>query len=250
MQQNSPMPLNINIFPTPQALSEAAARHIIELAKYYIQKNGRFTVSLSGGSTPERLFKLLAQSPYIDQMPWQNTCFFWGDERCVPLDDERNNAYQAIKLLFSKVNIPANNIFRIPTHLPPQAAAAQYEQTIKDFFGNAKPRFDLTLLGMGDDGHTASLFPGTEVLHDTKHLVKEIYIDKVSMHRITMTAPFINQSHHIIFLVTGAGKAEILKTVLQDNHEPELYPAQLIQPVDGTLLWMVDEAAAALLQNI
>lgn len=241
------MPLNINIFPTPGALSETAARHIIELAKYYIQNNGRFTVALSGGSTPERLFKLLTQSPYVEQMPWQNTYFFWGDERCVPLDDERNNAYQAIKLLFSKINIPAANIFRIPTNLPPQAAAAQYEQTIKDFFGNSRPRFDLMLLGMGDDGHTASLFPGTEILHETKHLVKDIYIEKLDMQRITMTAPLINQSHHIIFLVTGSGKAETLKTVLQGEFQPELYPAQLIQPEDGTLLCMVDEAAAALL---
>lgn len=241
------MPLNINIFPTPEALGEAAARHIIELAKHYIQKNGRFTISLSGGSTPERLFKLLSQSLYVEQMPWQNTYFFWGDERCVPLDDERNNAHQAIKLLFSKINIPADNIFRIPTNLPPTQAAEQYEQTIKEFFVNAQPRFDLMLLGMGDDGHTASLFPGTEVLHETKHLVKAIYIDKVSMHRITMTVPLINQSHHIIFLVTGSGKAETLKTVLQGDSQPELYPAQLIQPEDGTLLWMVDEAATALL---
>lgn len=241
------MPLNINIFPTPGALSETAARHIIELAKHYIQINGRFTIALSGGSTPERLFKLLSQSPYIEQMPWQNTYFFWGDERCVPLDDERNNAYQAITLLFSKINIPAANLFRIPTNLPPAQAAEQYEQTIKDFFGNSRPRFDLTLLGMGDDGHTASLFPGTEILHETKHLVRDIYIDKISMHRITMTAPFINQSHHIIFLVTGSGKADTLKTVLQGDFQPELYPAQLIQSEDGTLLWMVDEAAAALL---
>lgn len=238
---------NYQIFPTPQELSEAAAQHIIELAKYYIQKNGRFTISLSGGSTPERLFKLFMQPPYRDQMPWQNTYFFWGDERCVPLNDERNNAYQAIQFLFSKIDIPAENIFRVPTNLTPTEAAEQYEQTIKNFFKNETPRFDLMLLGMGDDGHTASLFPNTSILHEEARLVKEIYIEKVAMHRVTMTAPLINLSHHIIFLVTGANKAATLKKVLHGHYEPELYPAQLIKPIDGTLLWMLDAPAAELL---
>ncbi|MDX1941598.1 MAG: 6-phosphogluconolactonase [Saprospiraceae bacterium] len=238
---------NHQIFPTTQELSEAAAQHIIELAKYYIQKNGRFTISLSGGSTPERLFKLFTQSPYRDQMPWQNTYFFWGDERCVPLNDERNNAYQAIQFLFSKIDIPVENIFRIPTNLTPAEAAEQYEQTIKNFFATGQPRFDLMLLGMGDDGHTASLFPNTSILHEETRLVKEIYIEKVAMYRITMTAPLINLSHHIIFLVTGANKADTLKKVLHGHYEPELYPSQFIKPVDGTLLWMLDTPAAELL---
>lgn len=241
------MSINIQTYATPAALAEAAAQYIIELAKHYIQKNGRFTIALSGGSTPDRLFKLFSQSPYVEQMPWQNTYFFWGDERYVPLDDERNNAHQAIQLLFSKINIPAENIIRIQTNLPPKEAAEQYEQAIQHLFGEAPPQFDLILLGMGDNGHTASLFPHTQVLHEETRMVKEEYIEEVQMYRVTMTAPLINLAHHIIFLVTGANKADMLKTVLQGEYEPDLYPAQLIKPVDGELIWMVDEAAAALL---
>lgn len=239
------MPVNVKIFPTPEALSHAAAEHIIAVAQASVAAKGKFAISLSGGSTPERLFQLFAQAPFRQQMPWQQSYFFWGDERCVPLNDERNNAHTAIKLLFEKIDVPAENTFRIPTDQAPEVAAAQYEQTIKDFFGTEPPRFDLMLLGMGDNGHTASLFPQTKVLHETQHLVQSEYIQEVRMHRVTMTAPLINQSHRIIFLVTGANKAEMLKTVLQGAHEPALYPAQLIKPVDGELLWMVDEAAAA-----
>ncbi|MFN7115295.1 MAG: 6-phosphogluconolactonase [Saprospiraceae bacterium] len=241
------MSVQIQTFPSPEALSIAAAERMINLANQFVQMQGRFTVSLSGGSTPERLFKLFAESPYRERMPWQNTYFFWGDERHVPLDDPRNNAHQAIQLLFSKINIPAENIIRIQTDLSPAEAAQHYEQAIQDLFGDAPPRFDLMLLGMGDNGHTASLFPNTQVLHEETRMVKEEYIAEVQMYRITMTAPLINLAHHIIFLVTGANKAEMLKTVLQGDYEPELYPAQLIQPIDGELLWMVDEAAAALL---
>lgn len=238
---------NLQVFPNPEALSVAAAEFIVDLANQSVQQNGRFTISLSGGSTPERLFRLFAESPYVEQMPWANTYFFWGDERCVPLDDPRNNAHQAIALLFSKINIPAENIFRIQTNLSPAEAAEQYEAAIQELFGDAPPRFDLMLLGMGDNGHTASLFPNTTVLHEEVRMVKEIYVEEVSMYRVTMTAPLINLAHHIVFLATGANKAEMLKTVLQGAYEPELYPAQLIEPVDGTLIWMVDEAATAAL---
>ena len=235
---------NLQVFPTPEVLSEAAAQYILELAKKTVAEKGKFTISLSGGSTPERLFKLFAQVPYVEQMPWQDTYFFWGDERCVPLDDPQNNAYQAHQLLFDKIEIPLSNIVRILTNLPPTAAAEAYEEHIKKHFGDAPPRFDLLLLGMGDDGHTASLFPYTAVLLEETRMVKEIYVEKVLMYRITMTAPLINLSHHILFLVTGNGKAEILKTVLDGAYKPDLYPAQFIEPVDGELIWMVDEAAA------
>lgn len=241
------MSKNIQVFPNPEALSIAAAEKIIALANNYITKNGRFTISLSGGSTPERLFKLFAESPYRERMPWQNTYFFWGDERHVPLDDPRNNAHQAIQLLFSKINIPAENIYRIQTNLSPEEAALDYEAKIIKLFGDAPPQFDVMLLGMGDNGHTASLFPKTQVLHEETRMVKEEYIEEVQMYRITMTAPLINLAHHIIFLATGANKADMLKTVLHGDYEPELYPVQLIQPIDGELLWMVDEAAAAAL---
>lgn len=235
---------NVQVFSTPEALSEGAAKFIIELAQQSVADKGRCIIALSGGSTPERLFQLFAQSPYNTLLPWQHIYFFWGDERCVPLDDKRNNAYQAKQLLLDKINVPAKNIFRIPTNLSPAEAADQYEESIKQLFGDEPPRFDLILLGMGDNGHTASLFPHTSVLHEEARMVKEVYIEEVSMYRVTMTAPLINLAHYIVFLVTGANKAAMLKTVLQGAYKPELYPAQLIDPVDGTLLWMVDEAAA------
>ncbi len=234
---------NIQVFPTPEALSEGAAKFIIELAQQSVAEKGRFIIALSGGSTPERLFQFFAQAPYSTLLPWQHTYFFWGDERCVPLDDKRNNAYQAKQLLFNKINVPTENIFRIPTNLPPEEAADQYEESIKNLFGDEPPRFDLILLGMGDNGHTASLFPHTSVLHEEARMVKEVYVEEVSMYRVTMTAPLINLAHYIVFLVTGANKAAMLRTVLQGAYEPGLYPAQLIEPVDGKLLWMVDEAA-------
>lgn len=241
------MSTNLQVFANPEILSEAVANLIIDLANKSIAQNGRFTVSLSGGSTPERLFKLFATAPFLDKMPWQDSFFFWGDERCVPLDDPRNNAHQAIALLFSKINIPTENIFRIQTDHSPAEAAALYEQAIQNHFGDAPPRFDLTLLGMGDNGHTASLFPKTQVLNEETRMVKEEYIEEVQMYRVTMTAPLINLSYHIVFLATGANKAEMLKTVIQGDYEPELYPAQLIKPVDGELIWMIDEAAAMLM---
>jgi 6-phosphogluconolactonase len=241
------MPSNLKIFPAPEALSEAATVFILELANTCVRKNGRFSIALSGGSTPEKLFKLFAESPYREQMPWRQSFFFWGDERCVPLDDPQNNAHQAHQLLFDKIEIPLSNVVRILTNLPPTAAADAYEEHLKKHFGEEPPRFDLILLGMGDDGHTASLFPGTDVLQEETRMVKEVYVEKVEMHRVTMTAPLINLAHQIVFLVTGAGKAKMLKTVLQGERQPELYPAQLIEPVDGELIWMVDEAAAALL---
>lgn len=236
----------IQIFETPGELSDAAATLIVELAAQAIRERGRFLISLSGGSTPEQLYHTLASPPMRDRLPWDKTYVFWGDERCVPMDHPENNAFVARQVLLSKIAIPEENIFPIPVNLTPLGAAKAYEQTISDFFGHDEPRFDCMLLGMGADAHTASLFPGTMAVHDKAHLVAEQYVEEVQMFRVTMTARLINNSRHIIFLVTGKAKAQALQQVMSAPFDPDKYPAQLIRPTNGKLYWLVDKEAAAL----
>ena len=247
---------DIEIFKTEDLLNKAAAKFIIDIALDSIAARGLFVISLSGGETPKKLYALLSQPPFRHQLPWKKTYVFWGDERCVPLDDKRNNAYQAKTILLDKTNIPISNIFQIPVNLPPEEAALKYEKEIMDFFGNEPPRFDLMLLGLGENGHTASLFPGTKVLEETAMGVREVDMDETpkgsssgqkKQFRITMTAPLINESHNILFLVTGGDKAEILENVLNGMYQPDKYPAQLIHARDGAMYWFIDWAAASLI---
>lgn len=240
MQENN----NIKIFKDVAALCESTANFIIELADKSIAANGQFVLALSGGSTPNELYKLLATEAFQKRMPWKNTIIFWGDERCVGLDDKLNNAYVAKSLLLDKIDIPTTNLHITPVNLPPAEAAMQYEQDLKGFFKNKPPQFDLIFLGLGENAHTASLFPGTPVLHEKDRWVKEVYVDEQKMYRVTMTAPVLNQAHNIVFLVTGKAKAEVLHTIFNSPYQPEKYPAQLIQPVDGNLYWFIDKAAA------
>jgi 6-phosphogluconolactonase len=239
---------NIQVFRSLDELSAATATFIIDLANKSVSSHGRFTISLSGGSTPEHLYTLLSTKPFRDNMPWKDTFIFWGDERCVPLNDKDNNAHTAMILLLDKVAIPPANINRIPVDLPPDVAAKTYEQMLKKFFGSGAPRFDLILLGLGENGHTASLFPATDVLNEKTHWVKEVYVAEQKMFRVTMTIPVINMAQNILFLVSGAGKADILKCVLSGN-AADNYPAQLIEPVNGSLYWFVDSHAASLLSQ-
>ena len=238
---------NIRTFPGEVALAEAAAGYITDLAKYCVATHGRFSIALSGGKTPESTYTLLSRPPFAAQMPWEHTFIFWGDERCVPPGNQQNNAHMAMKALLDKVPVPSGNIFPVRTDLAPEMAASEYDCSIKNFFRNELPCFDLILLGLGGNGHTASLFPETEVLKDDTHLVKEVYIAEQNMFRITMTAKFINQAKNIVFLVAGAGKAGILNTVLTAPWQPDKYPAQLIQPANGNLYWFTDEDAASVI---
>jgi 6-phosphogluconolactonase len=182
-------------------------------------------------------------------VPWKSTFVFWGDERCVPADDERNNAHMAGAVLLRKIDLPSSHVFPIPVNLPPSDCARQYEETVRVFFGNGAPRFDLILLGLGEDGHTASLFAGTDTLREKSHWVKEVFVEDQWMSRITMTAPLINKARHILFLVTGEKKSGILKTVLTANRRPDRYPAQLIRPEQGDVCWYVDDGAASQLPD-
>jgi len=240
---------NIKIFPTPSELTEGAAHFIVALAQKIVAEKGRFTISLSGGHTPEQLYALLADEPYVGQMPWSDTYVFWGDERCVGLDDKDNNAHMARVQMLDHVAIPAGNIYPMPVDLTPAKAADRYEETIRHFFGDGAPVFDLILLGLGENGHTASLFPDTDVVIEARRLVKEVFVEEQNMFRITMTAPLINQASNIMFLVQGKGKAEILNTVLNTPPRPDKYPAQLIAIGMGNLYWYIDEDAAMILQQ-
>ena len=219
----------ITEFENRELLAKAAAAYFIQLAIEAIQLKGKFIVALPGGNTPADMYKLLATDFYSQQVDWKKCYFFWGDERCVPLTDKDNNSFNAKKMLLDKVPVPKKNIFIIPVDESPVNAAIYYEATIKIFFKTDNPVFDLILLGMGDNGHTASLFPHTTILQEKKSLVKEIYVNEVKMYRVSFTAPLINNAKHILFLVTGNHKQPMLKKVLEGDYKPEEYPAQLIK---------------------
>lgn len=240
----------LQIFEDKAQLSKAAAELFVKSAREAVQQNGRFTLALTGGSSPVQLYDLLAQQPYMEQVPWEKTFVFWGDERWVPLTDDRSNARMAMETILNKVPVPAAQIYPMwEDGKEPEEFANKYEQLLKEHFSQQAPRFDLILLGMGDDGHTASLFPGTAVLHETSRLVQAYYLEPQSMYRITLTAPLINQANKVCFLTFGSNKAPALHEVLEGERNPEKYPSQLIQPENGELIWLVDESAASKLKN-
>jgi 6-phosphogluconolactonase len=233
----------IRILKSPEELFEAAAAEFTAQASAAIRARGRFTIALSGGSTPKRLYALLATKPNI---PWDKIYFFWGDERHVPPDHPESNYRMVHEALLSKVPVPSENIFRIHTEEKDAAAAAlQYEQTLKDFFHLSPgefPRFDLILLGIGPDGHTASLFPGSPALNEHQRLVVANPVEKFHTDRLTFTFPVLNAAATVIFLASGPDKASMLHEVLE-NHDANL-PSQQVRPINGRLLWLVDSAAA------
>ncbi len=228
-------------------ISRKAAELFVQLAAESISSRGRFTVALSGGSTPKILYTRLAG---IVEIPWKGIHLFWGDERCVPPDHRDSNYRMTREALLDRAPIPAANVHRIRGEDPqPESAALDYEREIRNVFGASEswPRFDLVFLGMGDDGHTASLFPGTSALKVTDRLVVSNYVEKFAANRITFTAPLINHASHIAFLISGDSKAIPLKAVLQGARQPDIYPSQLIQPVEGKLTLFVDHPAAKML---
>jgi 6-phosphogluconolactonase len=251
----------VRVYKDNHELAMKAARRFARLADQYVVGCGRFTVALSGGSTPKAMFSLLAESPFVETVPWSSIYFFWGDERCVPPDHADSNYRMTVETLLAKVPVPPENVFRIPAELPdPNVAAQNYANTLLEFFlktiGTGAtaplsnvPRFDLIFLGMGPDGHTASLFPGTAALHNDTDTVTANYVEKFKTYRITLTAKTINNARNITFLIAGQDKAETLQQVLEGERNIELYPSQMIQPTKGTLLWLLDEAAASLLSE-
>ena len=242
---------HVEIVPTVDALMHAAAERFVRRAANAIAASGRFAVALSGGSTPRALYTLLAGDPYRARVDWPRVHVFWSDERCVPPDDAASNYRLARESLLDHVAVPAVNIHRIKGEREPAMAAAAYELELRRFFEAESPastvagcRFDLMLLGMGGDGHTASLFPGTAAIHEKTRWVVAHHVEAVSAWRVTCTPVVINSASEIVFLVCGQDKARMLRRVIQGPYDPDAVPAQVVAPEGGELYWLIDAEAA------
>jgi 6-phosphogluconolactonase len=241
-------PVEVRRLTTPQDLFQAAAEEVLRTATDAVSQRGCCTIALSGGSTPRNLYTLIAANA-SPSLPWDKIFFFWGDERHVAPDNPESNYRMAQESLLSKVPIPSANIFPIPAENPDASAAADaYEQTLRKFFAlraDEFPRFDLILLGLGPDGHTASLFPETAALQEESRLVLANWVEKLKTFRITLTLPVLNAARAVAFLVSGTDKAAVLREVLEGDAPAEKYPSKLVRPTDGKLIWFVDRAAAS-----
>jgi 6-phosphogluconolactonase len=245
---DSDMPAGIIVLDNAEEVARVAADRWIEIAGASLASRGRFSVALAGGSTPRRAYEMLAAPEYRDRIDWTSVHIFFGDERCVPPSHPESNYRMACEAMISRLPIPEQNVHRMLGETDPDLSARLYEQELRSFFEDAPwPRFDLLLLGMGDDGHTASLFPYTPALREQQAWVFANWVEKLKTFRLTLTAPAINRAAHIIFMVTGEGKAERLREVISGARDPERLPSQMIRPVDGSLTWLADKAAAGLL---
>ena len=234
--------MHLQLYKDAQETTTALADWIAELIQKTLEVKDRFSIALSGGETPKKLYQTLASDAYREKIKWDRLHIFWGDERFVPFTDDSNNAKMAFDNLLNKVNIPSEQVHKIWTDVTPEESARRYENILHKYFDEKQTTFDLVLLGMGDDGHTLSLFPGSEVLNDKNSWVNAVS-SKEKGERITLMPAVVNRSAAIAFLVTGENKAKILQKVLE-NITSRNYPAQLIQPENGELYWFVDEAAA------
>jgi 6-phosphogluconolactonase len=242
--------MTLNTFETKEEAASVLARYFVQLAKEAIEENGRFTVALSGGFTPQRLHEMLASPPFRDELDWDKVYFFFGDERYVPHTDKDSNYRMANETLLKPLAIPVDHIFPVNTTLSPLEAAEDYEQKLNTFFNNNDIKLDLIFLGMGDNAHTASLFPYTAVLHDETPGVRAVELPEQKTWRITFNAPLINNAIRIAFLVIGKEKSEAVKHVLSNDPEDiviDLYPAQLIR--NERVAWFIDDEAASLLNQ-
>ena len=248
------MEREIHILADAAAIARRAAQEFIRAASHAVQAKNVFNIALAGGSTPKALYSLLVTDPSLrSQLPWDKMHVFFGDERHVPPDHQDSNFRMATEAMISKSPLKPAQVTRIKGEYPdPEKAALEYEAAIREYFQlkpGGLPRFDLLLAGMGNEGHTLSLFPGTKALHADGRLVSSNWIGKLYTDRITLTAPAAANSAEILFMVTGADKAPALKSVLEGPFEPEQLPAQLLQPKDGKLLWLVDTSAGSLLTS-
>jgi 6-phosphogluconolactonase len=240
--------MHLHLYQNTETTVNAIAEFFIAVSTKAINERGQFNVALSGGSTPRRLYELLS-SKYGEAIEWKKVFFFFGDERNVPADDKDNNGRMARESLFDPLHINPEQTFYIPTALGAAAAAKNYEESIKKHFRNEAPVFDLVLLGLGDNSHTASLFPHTAILEERSLLVSDVYVEELKSYRISMTAPLINQARNIAYLVTGSSKARAVKNIIEGEKNYHEYPAQLISPANGALHWFLDEKAAGLLST-
>ncbi|MBM2846306.1 MAG: pgl [Bacteroidetes bacterium] len=245
------MNIPVDIAPDQDLLVRRAAEKIAFLLMEAIRLRGTASLVLSGGTTPRRVYELLTTSSFAKRIEWSAVHLFWGDERCVPPHSPESNYRMVREAFLDRAAIPPSNIHRIETELPPETAAARYEEEVRQAIpqdGRTLPAFDLIMLGLGEDGHTASLFPGTQALEERDRLVTCVYVERLETYRITMTFPLINNARNILFLVSGKGKAEIVRNILTGGDA--VYPAQMVRPVSGNLVWMVDSDAASLLEKV
>jgi 6-phosphogluconolactonase len=238
------------VLPTPEATARAAAQLFSDAAVKANAARGVARIAISGGTTPKSMFALLADpaGPFLKTVPWDKVELYWVDERCVPPDNSESNYRMTKEAMLSKVPLPAEQVHRMEGELAPEVAAARYESTIRNSFrleGAETPTFDLVLLGMGDDGHTASLFPHTEALNEMSHIVVPNHVLQKDTWRITLTWPVINQGREVAFLIEGVGKAQVLHDVFLGPYQPDTYPSQIIRPASGRLMLLLDRAAAS-----
>ncbi len=243
--------MDVEIFSDGEKLSQAAAEYIIRIAHESITAHGKFTIALSGGSTPKKLYGLLASEPYRSQINWSSVEIFWSDERCVPVTDPECNYNMALEVMLSKLQLGAEQIHRMPADDgDPDTESQNYTQEMRRVFEtDGTPAFDLIQLGMGPEGHTASLFPHQASLHEQERLIMPVSVPKPPPPRLTFTPPLLNAAKHILFLVTGAEKADAVQAVLEGEQQPDEYPAQLVRPINGDVTWMLDTAAASKLSQ-
>ena len=241
--------MQLHIFKDLPELSDHLAEWITNYITKTIKITGRFTWALSGGNTPKELYLLLGKSPYREKIDWEKLHIFWGDERDVPFDDPRNNAKMTFDTLLNHVPIPRQQIHIMRTDIGAEKSAAAYQKLLHEYFPATGKSFDLNLLGMGEDGHTLSLFPGTPVIWESLAWTSAFYLPAQSMYRITLTKSIVNRSSCIIFLASGSNKSLALKEVLEGPFRPDQFPSQVIQPESGELHWFIDQPAAASLSN-
>ena len=245
-----PVTVTYRVLPTPAATARAGAQLFLDAALRAATARGLARIAISGGTTPKTMFALLADpaEPFLKRVPWDKIELYWVDERCVPPDNSESNYRMTNEAMLSKVPLPPERVHRMEGELEPEVAAARYESVIRNTFkleGAQTPIFDLVLLGMGDDGHTASLFPHTEALNEMSRLVVPNHVPQKDAWRITLTWPVINQGMEVAFLIEGAGKAQVLHDVFLGPYQPDTHPSQLIRPASGQLTLLLDQAAAS-----
>ena len=236
--------MELHIFDDKETMSEQLASWIAHLVQDTLKNQDYFTLVLSGGGTPKLLFEKLASGEYKNKIDWKRVHIFWGDERAVPFDDDRNNAKMAYDILINHIDVPSGQVHIMRTDIEPKLAAEEYETILHQYFDKTSNSFDLVLLGMGDDGHTLSLFPGSPIIEEHEHWVNSVYNQQQKMYRITLMPVVVNKASNIVFMVDGAKKANILQRVIEGPYIPLKLPAQIVKPSNGELSWFLDKAVA------
>ena len=236
--------MELHIFDDKEIMSEQLASWIAHLVQDTLKNQDYFTLVLSGGGTPKLLFEKLASGEYKNKIDWKRVHIFWGDERAVPFDDDRNNAKMAYDILINHIDVPSGQVHIMRTDIEPKLAAEEYEKILHQYFDKTSNSFDLVLLGMGDDGHTLSLFPGSPIIEEHEHWVNSVYNEQQKMYRITLMPVVVNKASNIVFMVDGAKKANILQRVIEGPYIPLKLPAQIVKPSNGELSWFLDKAVA------